>query len=112
MVCHLADPLFGGIIMDTKEAQELMRRIYLERDKERGIERTLLRTFQELGELSDAILQKHTRNEISDEIGDVFAWLCSIANLLEIDISEALMKKYPDVCYRCKRAPCECIENP
>ena len=93
MVCHLADPLFGGIIMDTKEAQELMRRIYLERDKERGIERTLLRTFQELGELSDAILQKHTRNEISDEIGDVFAWLCTLANISNVDLEKAC-KKY------------------
>jgi NTP pyrophosphatase (non-canonical NTP hydrolase) len=98
--------------MDTKEAQELMRQIYLERDRERGLERTLLRTFQELGELSDAILQEGTRDEISDEIGDVFAWLCSIANLLEIDISEALKKKYPGVCYRCGKAPCECIETP
>jgi NTP pyrophosphatase (non-canonical NTP hydrolase) len=98
--------------MDTKEAQELMRKIYLTRDKERGLERTLLRTFQELGELSDAILQEGTREEISDEIGDVFAWLCSIANLLDIDISDALMKKYPGVCYRCGKAPCECVETP
>lgn len=98
--------------MDTKEAQELMRRIYFERDKERGLERTLLRTFQELNELSDAILQGRTREEIRNEIGDVFAWLCSIANLLDIDISEALKKKYPGVCYRCGKTPCECIESP
>ena len=98
--------------MDTKEAQELMRRIYLKRDKERGLERTLLRTFQELGELSDAILQEHSQDEISDEIGDVFAWLCSIANLLDIDISDALWKKYPGVCYRCGMIPCECSETP
>lgn len=98
--------------MDTKEAQELMRKIYLKRDKERGLERTLLRTFQELGELSDAILQEQSREEIREEIGDVFAWLCSIANLLEIDISDALTKKYPGVCYRCNRAPCECTESP
>ncbi|TFG07019.1 nucleotide pyrophosphohydrolase [Candidatus Thorarchaeota archaeon] len=98
--------------MDTNEAQELMRKIYLKCDKEQGLERTLLRTFQELGELSDAVLQKRTRKEISDEIGDIFAWLCSIANLLEIDISDALMKKYPGVCYRCNKAPCECIETP
>ncbi len=98
--------------MDTKDAQELMRRIYLERDKERGLERTLLRTFQELSELSDSLLQGRAIEEISDEIGDVFAWLCSIANLLEIDLSDALKKKYPGVCYRCGKAPCECIETP
>ena len=97
--------------MDTKDAQELMRRIYLKRDKERGLERTLHRTFQELGELRDAILQEGTMDEISDEIGDVFAWLCSIANLLEIDISDALMNKYPGVCYRCGKVPCECTDS-
>ncbi len=98
--------------MDTKDAQELMRRIYLERDKERGLERTLLRTFQELSELSDSILQGRAIEEIGDEIGDVFAWLCSIANLLEIDLSDALTRKYPGVCYRCSKAPCECTETP
>lgn len=98
--------------MDTKDAQEMMRRIYFERDQERGLERTLLRTFQELGELSDVILREGTKDKIRDEIGDVFAWLCSLANLVKIDISEALMRKYPGICYRCGKAPCECVETP
>ncbi|NHJ12264.1 MAG: nucleotide pyrophosphohydrolase [Candidatus Thorarchaeota archaeon] len=98
--------------MDTKEAQELMRKIYLERDKERGLERTLLRTFQELGELSDAILKEGSKDEVSDEIGDVFAWLCSLANLVDVDISEALARKYPGTCCRCGKSPCECTESP
>ena len=49
--------------MDTEEAQEMMRRIYLQRDEARGIERTILRTFQELGELSDAILSEQDAEE-------------------------------------------------
>lgn len=98
--------------MDTKDAQELMRQIYYERDVERGIERTLLRTFQELGELSEAIQKNKDISEVSAEIADVFAWVCSIANLLDIDLSKVLYEKYPDVCYRCGKAPCECIEPP
>ena len=98
--------------MDTKEAQDMIRRIYLERDRARGLERTLLRTFEELGELSDAILRSKSRNEMSDEIADVFAWLCSIANLLDIDLSEALYNKYNGVCSKCGRTPCECTEAP
>ncbi|MHA2065152.1 MAG: MazG nucleotide pyrophosphohydrolase domain-containing protein [Candidatus Thorarchaeota archaeon] len=98
--------------MDTKEAQDLMHRIYLERDKARGLDRTLLRTFQELGELSDAILREKGQDAISDEFADVFAWLCSLANLLDIDLSEALLKKYDNACSRCGKAPCECTDSP
>ncbi|MGY5861392.1 MAG: MazG nucleotide pyrophosphohydrolase domain-containing protein [Candidatus Thorarchaeota archaeon] len=98
--------------MDTKEAQDMIRRIYLERDKARGLERTLLRTFEELGELSDAVLRSKSGKEMSDEIADVFAWLCSIANLLDIDLSEALYNKYNGVCSKCGKTPCECTEAP
>ncbi len=98
--------------MDTKEAQELMRRIYIEKDIERGIERTLLRTFHELGELSDAILRGNDESHVESEVADVFAWLCSLANLLEVDLTEALDRKYGDGCSKCKKTPCECIDTP
>ncbi len=94
--------------MDTKEAQDLMRRVYLERDKTRGLKGVLQRTFQELEELNDAILNNENNDEIAGEIADVFAWLCSLANLLDIDISDAFHKKYTDACSRCKKVPCEC----
>ncbi|MHA1962099.1 MAG: MazG nucleotide pyrophosphohydrolase domain-containing protein [Candidatus Thorarchaeota archaeon] len=98
--------------MDIMESQEMIRRIYYERDKARGVERTLLRTFQELGELSDSILRKKQRDDIEDEVADVFAWLISIANLLEIDLSSALLKKYNNVCSKCEKTPCECVDEP
>ena len=89
-----------------------MRRIYYERDSARGVERTLLRTFQELGELSDAILKGKSNDEVMSEVADVFAWLCSLANLIDVDLSEALDMKYGKGCSRCGKIPCECIENP
>jgi NTP pyrophosphatase (non-canonical NTP hydrolase) len=98
--------------MDIKDAQDLMRRIYYERDVERGIDRILLRTFQELGELSEAIQRKKSTDAISAEMADVFAWICSVANLLEINLSDVLYKKYPGVCYKCGKSPCKCIESP
>lgn len=94
--------------MDIEEAQEMMRRIYLERDKSRGVIGTLNRTIDELDELRDAIQNRDSESAIADEVADVFAWLCSIANLMDIDISEAFYKKYSDVCSKCKRSPCEC----
>ncbi len=86
----------------------MMRRIYLERDKSRGVIGTLNRTIDELDELRDAIQNRDSESAIADEVADVFAWLCSIANLMDIDISEAFYKKYSDVCSKCKRSPCEC----
>lgn len=98
--------------MDTEEAQEMMRRIYLRRDEARGVEKTILRTFQELGELSDAILSENNADAIASEMADVFAWICSLANLLDIDLSEALYEKYSGVCSKCGKAPCECEDIP
>ncbi|MHA1881909.1 MAG: MazG nucleotide pyrophosphohydrolase domain-containing protein [Candidatus Thorarchaeota archaeon] len=94
--------------MKIEEAQDLMRRVYLERDKARGMKGALHRTFQELEELNDAILNNENSEEIASEIADVFAWLCSLANLLDIDISDAFHKKYTDACSKCKKVPCEC----
>jgi NTP pyrophosphatase (non-canonical NTP hydrolase) len=94
-----------------EEAQKMMRRIYLERDRTRGIGGTLKRTFDELEELSAAIENNASTLDIEDEVADVFAWLCSLANLLEIDVSEAFYKKYSDVCSKCKKSPCVCPES-
>lgn len=98
--------------MEIMEAQELMRRIYYDRDSRRGVDRTLIRTYEELGELSDAVLRKRSHSAVADEMADVLAWLCSLANLLDVDLSAALAKKYSGVCSRCKRVPCECTETP
>jgi NTP pyrophosphatase (non-canonical NTP hydrolase) len=98
----------GGYPLDIEEAQEMMRRIYLERDKIRGIKGTLERTFDELEELRDAIYNEESKPTIADEVADVFAWLCSVANLLEIDVSGAFYEKYSDVCSKCKNSPCDC----
>lgn len=97
--------------MEIQEAQELIRRIYLERDRNRGIDRTLLRTFEELSELSDAIHKDMPPEEIENEVADLFAWVISIANLLEIDLGEVLLKKYNNVCSRCGKTPCECDDD-
>ncbi|MFW9920536.1 MAG: MazG nucleotide pyrophosphohydrolase domain-containing protein [Candidatus Thorarchaeota archaeon] len=93
--------------MDTKDAQDLMKRIYLDKDTERGVRGTLLRTFEELGELSEAIT-KGERENIEEEMADVFAWLCSLANLLDIDLTESLLNKYQGACSKCGKLPCTC----
>lgn len=94
--------------MELEEAQEMMRQIYFERDRERGVNHALLRTFQELAELNDATIQEKGREAVADELADVLAWICSLANLLNVDLTAALHEKYSGVCSKCGESPCIC----
>lgn len=76
-----------------REFQELIRRAYFERDKKRGLFKTWLWLQEEIGELATAIRREDKEN-IAEEIADVIAWTVSIANLLDIDVEEAVIKKY------------------
>jgi len=95
--------------MHIREFQQLMRRIYLRKDRERGVERTFVWLVEEVGELGRALL-KGDKQAIANEAADVFAWLISLCNLLDIDLEAASLTKYPGVCPRCGRVPCVCRE--
>jgi NTP pyrophosphatase (non-canonical NTP hydrolase) len=92
-----------------KEFQSLMWELYIQRDRNRGVEKSLLWLQSELGELIDAYLKQDTSGTV-EEVADIFAWLCSICNLLDIDLEEAAWTKYPDKCPRCLLVPCNCPE--
>jgi NTP pyrophosphatase (non-canonical NTP hydrolase) len=98
--------------MKIEDAQRMMRRVYFERDNARGVRGTLQRTSEELTELSDAIVHKSSQQSLEEEVADVFAWLCSLANLLGINISDAFYKKYTNVCSKCRQSPCSCPIEP
>ncbi len=80
--------------MEIREAQEFIRRKYFERDHSRGLYATFTWFVEEVGELAEALV-KMNREMLEEEIADVFAWLLSIANLLNIDLEKAFKKKYP-----------------
>jgi len=79
--------------MDIREAQEIIRRTYYERDKSRGLFSTFTWFVEEVGELAEALL-KSDYKALNEEIADVFAWLLSIANLVGVDLDNAFRKKY------------------
>ncbi|MCC6053575.1 MAG: nucleotide pyrophosphohydrolase [Desulfurococcaceae archaeon] len=79
--------------MDLKQAQRLIRERFYERDSTRGLYATFTWFIEEVGELADAII-KVDKASIEEELADVFAWLLSIANLLNIDLEEAFKSKY------------------
>ncbi|MEZ0393451.1 MAG: MazG nucleotide pyrophosphohydrolase domain-containing protein [Desulfurococcaceae archaeon] len=82
--------------MELREAQNLIRRLYYERDSSRGLFATFTWLVEEVGELAEAVL-KMNRESAIEEIADVLAWLLSVANLLEIDVEEAFKVKYVNV---------------
>jgi len=84
-----------------------MKELYIRRDLKRGVEKTYVWLVQEVGELGRAIL-KGDRENLLEEIADVFAWLASLSNILEIDIEDAVMAKYDGKCPKCGKNPCEC----
>ena len=90
-----------------KDFQKLMKELYIERDQHRGIEKTLLWLQTEQGELVDAYLKEDTSTMI-EEVADIFAWLCSVCNLFQIDLESAAWEKYPNKCPKCLNSPCNC----
>ncbi len=77
--------------MELKEVQKLINDMYGARDRKRGIWQNLVWLGEEVGELYKAVREN---KGIDEEIADVFAWLLSVANVLDIDVEEAFKKKY------------------
>lgn len=78
-----------------KEAQELIRRKYFDRDSSRGLYATFTWFVEEVGELAEALLEGDMRS-VEEEIADVLAWLLSVANLVGIDVENAFKNKYSE----------------
>jgi NTP pyrophosphatase (non-canonical NTP hydrolase) len=96
--------------MRVSEFQELMRELYYEKDRERGEDKTLGWLASEVEELKDAV-RKNDGKAVEEEVADVVAWAVSVANLRDIDVEEALKKKYPNLCGCCGKSPCMCEER-
>jgi NTP pyrophosphatase (non-canonical NTP hydrolase) len=45
---------------------------------------------------------------LAGEFADVAAWLASLANLLKLDLEDALLQKYGNECPKCHSLPCNC----
>lgn len=93
--------------MEIKDFQNLISRLYRNRDTLRGADKTFLWFLEEVGELTRA----YRRNELDNlgqEMADVLAWLVSLANLMQIDLESEVLKKYPQLCPLCLTNPCSC----
>ncbi|MCA9246824.1 MAG: nucleotide pyrophosphohydrolase [Planctomycetales bacterium] len=89
------------------EFQRLIRSMYHDKDVARGIDGTFMWLMEEIGELA-AALRSGTHEERSAEFADVLAWLVTIANVAEVDLSQAVLDKYGSGCPGCQQLVCTC----
>jgi NTP pyrophosphatase (non-canonical NTP hydrolase) len=77
--------------MLISEFQELISKRFEKRDRERGTPRTFLWFIEEVGELATALAGDDQNNKV-EEFADVFAWLCTLANINGVDLEKACAK--------------------
>jgi len=81
-------------MMTLDQVQTLMNDLYGEADRDRGMPATVAWLCEELGELAQAA-RKGTKEQQLHELGDVLAWLASLANQLDLSLDDA-MERYRD----------------
>ena len=81
--------------MQIGEFQALMVTLYGEQDRERGIPATVAWLAEEVGELAQAV-RKGSLEQQRHELGDVLAWLASLANQLGLSLEEAAERYVTD----------------
>jgi len=75
--------------------QQLMEDVYGQADRARGMPATVAWLAEEVGELAQAV-RKGTPDQQLHELGDVFAWLCSLANQLDLSLEDAAQRYVDD----------------
>lgn len=77
--------------MNISEFQQIIARKYKKRDQQRGIPATFMWFIEEVGELATALAGSDQQNK-EEEFADVFAWLCTLANITDVDLEKACDK--------------------
>jgi NTP pyrophosphatase (non-canonical NTP hydrolase) len=92
--------------MELARLQDVIERTYGDRDRARGVPSTVAWLAEELGELAQAV-RKGSRAEQEHEFADVLAWVASLANQMDVDLTAAV-ERYASGCPRCHASPCAC----
>jgi len=77
--------------MNISEFQQIIAKKYGKRDRQRGVPATFMWFIEEVGELATALASNDQKNK-EEEFADVFAWLCTLANISDVDLEKACDK--------------------
>ena len=79
--------------MTIHDFQSHIQSRYGARDAQRGTWPTFGWFMEEVGELASALHDVDEQNKRA-EFADVFAWLCTLANINGVDLEQAISEKY------------------
>jgi NTP pyrophosphatase (non-canonical NTP hydrolase) len=77
--------------MELREFQNFIDKKYGVRDRQRGIPTTFMWFIEEVGELATALAGDDHANK-EEEFADVLAWMCTLANVSNVDLEKAIEK--------------------
>jgi NTP pyrophosphatase (non-canonical NTP hydrolase) len=80
--------------LKISEFQKHIAERYEATDRARGTPKTFMWFVEEVGELSHALARGDDRANLEEEFADVLAWLCTLANINDVDLARAVTEKY------------------
>jgi NTP pyrophosphatase (non-canonical NTP hydrolase) len=84
--------------MTIAEFQQLIRDKYYATDSARGAPATYQWFVEEVGELAHAIANRERgkldQANLEEEFADVIAWLATLANICDVDLTKVIADKY------------------
>jgi NTP pyrophosphatase (non-canonical NTP hydrolase) len=90
------------------EHQALHARLYAWQHKKEFPIIVASHIVEEAGEVSEAFRHEHWEH-MEEEMADVLGWAFTLANRMEIDLSDTIWEYYPYACPDCKAGPCVCV---
>lgn len=96
--------------VSLRDLQALIRKMYFDKDVERGVDGTFMWFMEEVGELAAALRERDAEGQ-AEEFADVLAWLSTIANVAGVDLAAAVRAKYGDGCPGCSQLACVCAAD-
>jgi NTP pyrophosphatase (non-canonical NTP hydrolase) len=83
----------NALPLTLRDFQKHVSERYEEADRKRGTPATFMWFMEEVGELATA-LNGDDRANLQEEFADVLAWLCTLANINDVDLADAVAAKY------------------
>jgi NTP pyrophosphatase (non-canonical NTP hydrolase) len=93
--------------VDLQDFHERITATYGARDAARGLPSSVAWLAEEVGELAQAIRKGSSEQQLH-ELGDVLAWVTTIAGQLGLSL-DAAAQRYAHGCPVCGSTPCGCV---
>jgi len=82
------------------------------KDERKHMDEAIALHTEEVGELAGELRERdRDRKNLEEEFADVLAWLATIANVVDIDLTQAITNKYGTGCPGCQQWICICPDE-